>query len=308
MGRMLGTGRIAKAYKRHWLLLLMLLPCVAWFIVFAYVPMVGVLLAFKEFKYNMGILRSPWVGLQYFRAFFNYHDSIHLILNTFWVGAIKVIFAFPFPIIFALMLNEMRAVRYKRAMQTISYLPQFLSWVVVSAMLFRILAPNDGLLNQLIAALGGDGSTFWLMEEKSFYSIMFLSDMWKGIGWGSIIYLAAIAGIDPTLYEAAEVDGANWAWRLFHITLPGISSTIGILFILSLGDILRTGFEQNLLLRTPGNMGAADILDTYVIRVGLMQGQFGYATAIGLMQGFVGLVFIVAANYLSKRMTEISLW
>jgi putative aldouronate transport system permease protein len=299
---------LAKSIKRHWLLLLMLFPCIAWFAVFAYEPMIGLLLAFKEFKYNMGILRSPWVGWQYFKAFFDYHDSIHLILNTFWVGAIKIIFAFPFPIIFALMLNEIRLSGYKRMIQTISYLPQFLSWVVVSALLFRVLAPDDGLINQLISALGGDGSTFWLMEEKPFYSIMFLSDLWKGLGWGSIIYLAAIAGIDPTLYEAAEVDGANWIWRLAHITLPSIQYTIGILFILGLGDILRTGYEQNFLLRTPGNMGAADILDTYVIRVGLMQGQFGYATAIGLMQGVVGLVFIVVANYLSRRMTEISLW
>jgi putative aldouronate transport system permease protein len=299
---------MGKEILRHRLLLLMLLPCVAWFVIFAYIPMVGLLLAFKEFKYNMGILRSPWVGLQYFRSFFNFYQSTQLILNTFWVGAIKIIFAFPFPIVFALMLNELRSIRFKRTMQTISYLPHFLSWVVVSAMLFRILAPDEGILNQLIAALGGKGNTFWLMEEKYFYQIMFLSDLWKGLGWGSIIYLAAIAGIDPTLYEAAEVDGANWFWRLRHITLPGIKSTVGILFILGLGDILRTGYEQNFLLRTPGNMNAADILDTYVIRTGLMQGQFGYATAIGMMQGVVGLILIVIANYLSRRMTEISLW
>lgn len=299
---------MGKEIQKHWLLLMMLLPCVAWFVIFAYIPMVGLLLAFKEFKYNMGILRSPWVGLRYFRSFFNFYQSTQLILNTFWVGAIKIIFAFPFPIVFALMLNELRSIRFKRTMQTISYLPHFLSWVVVSAMLFRVLAPDEGILNQLVAALGGKGDTFWLMEEKYFYQIMFLSDLWKGLGWGSIIYLAAIAGIDPTLYEAAEVDGANWFWRLRHITLPGIQSTVGILFILGLGDILRTGYEQNFLLRTPGNMNAADILDTYVIRTGLMQGQFGYATAIGMMQGVVGLILIVAANYLSRKTTEISLW
>jgi len=298
----------AKAFRKHWLLLLMLAPCIVWFIVFSYVPMVGILLAFKDFKYNLGILRSPWIGLYYFKAFFNYYQSTQLILNTVWVGVIKIVFAFPFPIIFAVMLTEARWKPFKRLTQTISYLPHFLSWVVVASLMFKLLAPNEGLVNMAIRAMGGTGETFWLMEEKYFYSIMFLSGLWKGIGWGSIIYLAAITGIDPTLYEAAEVDGANWFWELVHVTIPGIRLTIGILFILDLGDILRTGFEQNYLLRTPGNMGAADILDIYVLRAGLMQGQFGYATAIGLMQGVVGLLMVIGANYLSRRVTEISLW
>ena len=206
------------------------------------------------------------------------------------------------------MLNEIRNTRFKRLSQTISYLPHFLSWVVVASLVQKLLAPNEGLINQLYAALGGDGSTFWLMEEGYFYQIMFVSNLWKGLGWGSIIYLAAIAGIDPTLYEAAEVDGANWFWKMIYVTISGIRSTIGILFILDLGEILRTGFEQNFLLRTPGNMNAADILDVYVLRMGLMQGQFGYATAIGMLQGVAGLVMVVLANRLSRKFTEVSLW
>jgi len=302
------TGTLRKRIYAHRYLFMMLLPCIAWFVVFSYIPMVGLILAFKEFKYNMGMLRSPWVGLHYFRAFFAYYQSTHLILNTFWVGFIKIVLSFPFPIIFALMLNEVRNRRFKRVAQTISYLPHFLSWVVVASLVQKLLAPNEGLINQLLALLGGDGSTFWLMEERYFYQIMFTSNLWKGLGWGSIIYLAAIAGIDPTLYEAAEVDGANWFWKMIYVTLSEIRSTIGILLILSLGEILRTGFEQNFLLRTPGNMNAADILDVYVLRMGLMQGQFGYATAIGMLQGVAGLIMVVSANYLSRKFTEVSLW
>ena len=300
--------RLWRRIYRHRLLFIMLMPCIAWFVIFAYIPMVGLILAFKEFKYNMGMLRSPWVGLHYFKAFFSYYQAPRLILNTFWVGFIKIVISFPFPILFALMLNEIRNNHLKRIAQTVSYLPHFLSWVVVASLVHKLLAPNEGLINQLVAALGGDGSTYWLMEEDYFYQIMFISHLWKGLGWGSIIYLAAIAGIDPTLYEAAEVDGANWFWKIIHVTLSGIRSTIGILFILGLGDILRTGFEQNFLLRTPGNMGAADILDVYVLRTGLMQGQFGYATAVGMLQGVAGLIMVIIANRLSRRFTDVSLW
>lgn len=286
----------------------MLLPCIVWFIIFNYVPMVGLIVAFKEFKYNMGILRSPWVGLYYFKEFFNYYNTPHLILNTFFVGFLKIVLFFPLPVIFALMLNEVGIRLFKKFAQTISYLPYFLSWVVVSAFVFRVLAPNDGLLNQIIGKLGGNSEIFYMMEKKYFYQIMFLSYLWKNLGWSSIIYLAAISGINPELYEAAEVDGANNFWKVIHVTIPGIRSTIGIIFILSLGDILKTGFEQNFLFRTPGNMDAADILDTYVIRTGLMRGQFGYATAIGMLQGIVGLIFIIIANKLARMYTEVSLW
>ena len=270
--------------------------------------MVGLLLAFKEFKFNMGILKSPWVGFQYFKLFFSYYQSGQLIGNTFIVGFIKIVLCFPFSIILALMLNEIKNKSFKRLTQTISYLPHFISWVVVASLIFKLLAPGDGLINQLVGAFGGSTDTFYMMEEGSFYFVMFLSRIWKGIGWGSIIYLAAIAGIDPLLYEAATIDGANRFKQMIHITLAGILPTIGILFILELGTILRTGFEQNFLLRTPGNMAKADILDTYVVQIGLMQGQYGYATAIGLMQGFAGLIFVVVANKISKKVTDIGLW
>lgn len=294
--------------KKHWILYLMLLPCIASFVIFSYIPMSGLLMAFKEFKFNTSIFKSPWVGLRYFEAFFANYQAGQLIKNTFIIGFIKIVLAFPFPIIFALMLNEVRNMKFKKVTQTISYLPHFISWVVVVAVVQRVLAPDTGLINQLKAALGGDGSTFYLMEEQYFYSIMFLSSIWKSVGWNSIIYLAAISGIDPQLYEAARIDGAHKGQEIIHVTLPGIRTTIGILFILGLGGLISSGYEQILLLRTPGNMAVADMLDTYVIRIGLMDGQYGYATAVGLIQGIVGLILVVTANKVSRRYTEVSVW
>lgn len=297
-----------KEIKKHWVLYMMLCPCIISYIIFSYIPMGGLLLAFKEYKFNMGILQSPWVGLRYFIDFFNNYQAPLLIRNTFIIGTFKVILAFPFPIIFALMLNEVKHTKFKKINQTISYLPHFVSWVVVIALTQRVLAPNIGLLNQIKGTLGGDDSTFYLMEERYFYPIMFWSYLWKTIGWNSIIYLAAIAGIDPTLYEAAEIDGANRWHEIRYVTLPGIRSTAGILFILGLGGLISTGFEQIYLLRTPGNMEVADILDTYVIQVGLTGGQYGYATAVGLIQGIVGFIMVVVANKISKKYTEIGVW
>lgn len=291
-------------------LYIMLLPCVVFFVIFSYIPMAGLIMAFKEFKFNAGMFGGPWVGLRYFELFFSYPEANHLIINTFIVGLIKIVLYFPFPIIFAIMLAEIRSRRFKSITQTISYLPYFLSWVVVAAFTNKVLAPDEGIFNQLMAALGGDGSTFYLMEGKYFYLIMFLTHLWKNIGWGSIIYLAAIAGIDPTLYEAAEIDGAGRMRRIWHITLAGIRPAIGILFILDIGSLLTTGYEQNFLLRTAGNSAYSDILDTYVLRVGMMQGQYGYAAAVGMLQGFVGLILVVVTNTLVKKYSqnEASLW
>lgn len=267
-------------------------------------------MAFKEFRFNAGMFGGPWVGLRYFKLFFSYPDATQLILNTFIVGFLKIIVYFPFPILLALMLNEVRSKRFKSITQTISYLPYFLSWVVVAAFTNKILAPDDGIFNQFMAALGGDGSIFYMMDGHYFYLIMFLTYLWKNIGWGSIIYLASMAGIDPTLYEAAEMDGASKWRKIWHITLPSIRPTIAILFILDIGSLLTTGYEQNYLLRTAGNSDYSDILDTYVLRVGMMQGQYGYGAAVGLLQGLVGLILVVVTNYLVKRFSknEASLW
>lgn len=294
--------------KKHYMLYLMFLPALVFFIVFSYAPMVGLLQAFKEFRFDMNVFQSPWVGLKYFEKFFSSYRAPLLLRNTIVIGLIKTILEFPFAIILALMINEVRNLRFKKSIQTISYLPYFISTVVAVALLDRFLAPDIGILNQFKSWLGLSGETFYMMEGKYFYGILFGLDIWKGIGWGSIIYLAAIAGIDQQLYEAARIDGAT-KWReIWHITLPGIKFTAGIQFILGLGGLVSTGYEQLLLLRNPGNMNLADTLDVFVIEQGLSQGNYAYATAVGLAQGIVGLILVVLANKLVKKYTEVSVW
>ena len=292
----------------YWPLYVMLLPAIIYYILICYVPMAGNVLAFKEYSFKKGIWGSDFVGLRYFESFFKSYDALRLIKNTLTVGVIKCILEFPIAIILALLLNELKNMKFKKASQTITYLPHFLSSVIIVTMIQRLLAPNNGVINQIIAGLGGDGSTFFLMDAKYFLGILFSMDLWRNIGWDSIIYLAAISSVDTSLYEAAQMDGCGKLKRMWHITLPGIRGTIGLLFIMGVGGLLSSGFEQIYLLRTPGNMQLADTLDTYVVRVGLQGGQFGYATAIGLIQGLVGLVLVITTNKICKKLTEVSLW
>ena len=292
----------------YWPLYVMLLPAIIYYILICYVPMAGNVLAFKEYSFKKGIWGSDFVGIRYFESFFKSYDALRLIKNTLTVGFIKCILEFPFAIILALLLNELKNMKFKKASQTITYLPHFLSSVIIVTMIQRLLAPNNGVINQIIAGLGGDGSTFFLMDAKYFLGILFSMDLWRNIGWDSIIYLAAISSVDTSLYEAAQMDGCGKLKRMWHITLPGIRGTIGLLFIMGVGGLLSSGFEQIYLLRTPGNMQLADTLDTYVVRVGLQGGQFGYATAIGLIQGLVGLVLVIGTNKICKKLTEVSLW
>ena len=299
---------LGKRLIRYWSLYVMLIPCIIYYILICYVPMAGSVLAFKDYSFKKGIWGSPWVGLEYFKTFFASYDAPRLIKNTLTIGVIKCVLEFPFAIILALLLNEIRNLKFKKVTQTITYLPHFLSSVIIVTMLQRILAPNTGILNQAISAMGGDGSTFFLMEENYFYQILFSMDLWRNIGWDSIMYLAAISSVDMALYEAAEMDGCGKLKKMWHITLPSIRGTIGLLFIMGIGGILSSGVDQVWLLRTPGNMTVADTLDVYVVRMGIQGGQFGYATAIGLVQGLVGLVLVLVCNKICKKMTEVSLW
>ncbi|MDR2176554.1 MAG: ABC transporter permease subunit [Treponema sp.] len=286
----------------------MLLPAAVYYILICYIPMGGILMAFQDFNFRRGIWGSEWIGLRYFITFFTSYDFPRLLRNTLTIGVIKCIIEFPFPIILALMLNEVKNKGFKRVNQTISYMPYFMSDVIVVTIMQRLLAPNTGILNSLIAALGGDPSTFFMMEAKYFYQLLFSMDLWKGIGYSSIIYLAAISGVDPELYEAADIDGCGRIKKIWHITLPAIAGTIGILFILSVGGLISSSYSQILLLRTPGNMALADTLDLFVVRIGLQNGQFGYATAVGLVQGLVGLCLVVSANKISRKYAEVSVW
>ena len=302
------SGTLWKRLVAHRYLYLLIAPAVLSMFLFSYLPMTGLVLAFKELRYDKGIWESPWVGLSYFQTFFNHPQFRQLIVNTLTISLLKSVVAFPLPVLLAIMLNEVRSTRFKRVTQTISYLPHFIAWVVVAAIIERIFAPSTGLVNEAIGLLGGDPSRFFMMEDWFFFPVMFFSYVWKVVGWNSIIFLAAITSIDPSLYEAARIDGAGKFYEIVHITVPCIRPTMAIIFILSLGDILSAGYEQVYLLRTPGNMIFADILDTYVIRQGLEQGQFGYATAVGLIQSLAGLALVVFSNFLSKKYTETSIW
>ena len=299
---------LGRRLLRYWPLYVMLIPAITYYALICYVPIAGSVLAFKDYSFNKGIWGSPWVGFKYFKTFFTSYDAPRLILNTFRIGFIKCILEFPFAIVLALMLNEIRNRKFKKVSQTITYLPHFLSSVIIVTMIQRILAPQSGILNQLIEGMGGDGSTFFLMDVKYFLRILFSMDLWRNIGWDSIIYLAAISSVDAELYEAAEMDGCGKLKRMWYITLPGIRATIGLLFIMGVGGLLSSGVDQIWLLRTPDNMAIADTLDVYVVRVGLQGGQFGYATAIGLIQGLVGLVLVIISNKICKKITDVSLW
>ena len=297
---------ISRIWK-HRLLYLFLLPCIVSLLVFAYYPMYGATLAFKDYRYNLGILGSPWVGLKHFRAFISSLEFWEVIRNTIIISGLKILLCFPEPIILALLLNEMRLPRYKRAIQTMSYLPNFVSWVVVLSLLTALFSPYGGIVNNIRNLLGLD-SLFFLGERRFFYPFVVFSDIWKGAGWGSIIYLSAISGINPELYEAAVIDGAGRMKCTWHVTLPGIKMTIGIMLIFAVGGILNAGFDQILLLQQPANMQISEILDTFTLRTGLLLGRFEYATAIGLFKSVFGFTLIVITNHVAKKYFEVGIW
>ena len=290
-------------FREYRQLYIFLLPAVIYFLLFNYMPMYGVTLAFREFRFDRGLFFSPWVGLRYFRAFFNYFNAWGIIRNTLVINFFKIILYFPLPIIFALMLNEARGKLFKRTIQTVSYLPHFMSWVMAYVIIYQFIALDSGIFNQVRELWGAD-RIFYQNDASYFYPIMFISHIWKNMGFGAIIYLAALAGVDPELHESATIDGAGRFKRMWHISLPSIRYTVIMLFILGLGAALNAGWDQIFLLRTPGNMRVADILDTYIIQVGLREGQFGYASAVNLFQSVIGLTLILLANFIVKKISD----
>jgi putative aldouronate transport system permease protein len=292
--------------RNRWLYIL-LVPGTAFLIVFRYVPMYGVIIAFKDFSVVRGIWKSPWVGFSNFVYLFTSSGFYEIFRNSVLISLYRLVFAFPVPILMAILLSEMRSVAFKKTVQTIIYLPHFISWVVIAAMVYNFLSPSTGIVNKAIVALGGKPRAF-LQEPRSFRGIIVLSDVWKESGWGTIIYLAAILGIDPELYEAAVIDGANRFQRILRITMPGIVATIIVILILRMGSILRNGFEQIFLLYSPLVYEVADVFETYTYRVGIREGRFSFATAVGLFQSLIGLVLILSTNALARKYGESSLW
>ncbi|MDR9853148.1 ABC transporter permease subunit [Paenibacillus sp. VCA1] len=281
---------------------------VAWMIIFNYIPMYGIIIAFKQYVITRPISEAPWVGLEHFKAFFEDEDLPRVIWNTIGISMIKLIIGFPLPILFALFLNELRSIRMKKAVQTISYLPHFLSWVILGGILATWLA-DVGIINHILMALHViDEPISYLAEPKYFWGIVVASDIWKELGWSAIIYLAAIAGVSPDLHEAATIDGAGRFKRMWHVTLPGIRSTITILLILAVSGILNSNFDQILVLRNSLNESASSVIDVYVYQTGLVNNRFSYSTAVGLIKSLIALVLLLIANSASKRINGTSLF
>lgn len=285
----------------------MLLPAVIYYVLFQYKPMWGVLIAFKQYSIYKGFDASPWVGLRYFISFFSSPDSFVVIKNTLLISFYMLVWEFPMPIIFALMLNEVGNPKAKKFVQTVSYMPHFISTVVVCSMLTMFLNPSTGVINNLLDSLGYD-RIYFLSKDYYFRTIYVASGIWKETGFNSIIYLAAIAGIDPQLYESAKIDGANKWKQIIHITIPCIAPTIVILFILNMGQLMNVGFDKAFLLQMPATYSTSDVISTYVYRSGIKQGNFSYGTAIGLFNSIINIVFLLVSNTLAKHAGETSLW
>ncbi len=285
----------------------LLLPGFIWYLVYKYLPMYGVIIAFKDFSFSKGIWGSPFVGLKHFEFLFSYPDFYRIVKNTIVINMYELLFAFPAPIILALLLNELKSIVFKRSIQTIVYFPHFLSWVVFGGIAIQLLSPNEGLINQIREMLGWEKIQY-MVHSEYFRPIIILTLILKETGWLAIIYLAALSAIDPEQYEAATIDGANRFRKLFHITLPGIRNTIIILLILKIGNMMDFGFEQIYVMYNPAVYDVADVLSTYIYRVGLQDARFSLTTAIGLFQSGIGFFLIWGANLLARRFSDNSLW
>jgi len=265
--------------------------------------MYGITIAFKDFDMFGGIFNSEWVGLKHFKILFASDTFFQVFRNSIVISVYKIVFNFPIPIILAILLNEVRSLVFKKTIQTVVYLPYFLSWVVIAGLVINFLSPSTGVINLLIKSFGGEPINF-LANKAYFRTIIVISDLWHSVGWNTIIYLAALTSIDVSLYEAAKIDGAGRLKQIIHITLPGIKSTIVVLLLLKIGNIMNNGFEQMFLLYNPMVYDVADVFETYVYRIGLVESRYDYSTAVGLFKSLVGLVMLVSANGFARKMGE----
>lgn len=294
-------------YKAYYLLIL---PGILYFVIWHYLPMLGIVIAFKDVSPYGGaaeMLASPWVGLEHFKKFFRSFYFWNILRNTLNISVQKLIFGFPAPILLALLLNEITNVHYKRVVQTVSYLPHFISSVIMAGLMYSVLSTNGGIVNEIIKLFGGE-PIFFLGESRYFVKTLVVSSIWQGVGWGTIIYLAAITGIDSQLYEAARIDGANKLQQVVHITLPGVLGVASIMLIMNLGNILNAGFEQILLLYSPSVYDVADIIDTYVYREGLVNLNYSYSAAVGLFKSVIGLILVLSVNWVIKKSGQSGIW
>ena len=296
-----------KLIRQHWPLYLFLLPTIAYFLIFRFYPMYGLQLAFKNYRVVDGINGSPWAGLEHFRRFFTTADFGKLMGNTLSVSILTLIFTFPLPIILALLLNQLTSLKYKKLVQTTVYAPHFISTVVMVGMIFLFTSPSSGLINKIIEAFGGKAVHF-TAEPGWFVPMYVISEIWQSTGWGSILYLAALAGVRPELHEAALVNGANKFQRVWHIDIPGILPTIVIMMILNAGKIMNVGFEKAYLMQTSLNIKASEIIATYVYKRGVLKSQISLSTAVGLFDSVVNMILVVSVNWISRKVTDSSLF
>jgi putative aldouronate transport system permease protein len=301
------TQVLLKECLKHKYLYAFLLPAIVWYVVFYYIPMYGITIAFKDFSIIKGIMGSPWVGMEHFETMWSSPEFTRVLRNTLIISGLKLVFVYTSGIFLALALNEIFHEKFKKFVQSVTYIPHFLSWVIIGSVMVEILSPSSGLINKIIMAFGGD-PIYFLAEEKWFVPILILSDIWQSAGWGSIIYLAAIAGIDQQLYEAATMDGAGRFRKIWSITIPSIMNVIIIMMIFNIGYIMNSGFDQIFNLYNPRVYEVSDILDTYVYRVGLIQMNYSFSTAVGVFKSVIGLVLVLAANKMANRFGQTGFW
>lgn len=299
-------GKLGRALK-HWQLYMMTLPAVVYIFLFAYKPMYGVIIAFKDFSLRKGIFGSEWVGLDNFERFFNSYWFPIIVGNTLAISVLSLIISFPVPIILALMVNEIKRERVKRAFQTVSYAPYFISTVVVCGMITMFLNPSTGIINQLIQKLGSD-PIYFMQDPGMFKWVYVISGIWQGVGWGAVIYFAALSGVDQSLLEAAEIDGAGRFQRIIYINFPVLVPTIIILFVLNCGSLLNVGYEKVYLLQNTTNLTGSEVISTYVYKMGLEKQDFSFSTAAGLFNSVINSMILILSNTVSRRFSEVSLW
>lgn len=285
---------------------LMFLPVFIYFVIFYYVPMYGIIISFQDYSPFTGFFGSPWVGLKHFKSFFDGFYFWQIMWNTLYLNILNIVFTFPFPIIFALLLNEVKNIRFKKTVQTVSYLPHFISVVVIVGIVSDFFA-MDGVINKMIVALGGEAYSY--MSDASYIRGIYVgSGLWQELGWNAIIYIAALSGINAELYEAATIDGAGRLRKLWHITIPGIAPTIIITLLLSMSAMLTVGFDKIFLMQNSLNTQVSEVISTYVYKRGIESGSFSFATAVGLFNNIINVILIAAVNKASKKINDVSLW
>lgn len=298
---------LLKKMKKYWQLYLFVIPALLYFLIFCYIPMYGIQLAFKEYNPVVGITKSPWIGMEHFTRFFRSYHFRTLLLNTLSLSLKQLLFGFPIPILLAIMLNQVRNEKFKKTVQTVTYAPHFISIVVLVGMLNIFFSIRGGLVNEVLNFLGKE-SILFMGEEKYFRNLYVGSGIWQNMGWNAIIYLAALTSVSPDLHEAAVIDGASKWKRIWHIDLPSILPTIVVLLILNVGQIMSLGFEKAFLMQNSLNIGKSEIISTYVYKIGLINAQYGFATAVGLFNSVINFTLLIIVNKIAKKISDTSLW